>query len=424
MPVTFLIFLAYEQLYVKRLSLWDEIRELIKAVVASLVIILAITTLGKLTQHISRLTILLLGMYSIALYPIFRVTGKKLLYKMGLWKENLVIIGAGKAGREIAKGIDSERHLGYNIIGFLDDDIRKIGKVIVVNRVKYKVFGKTRHFRKFVNLMNISTVIIAIPSFSIEALSKVTNNVQKYTKRVLLIPDLKGIALLNTELHHLFMQQLFLLKINNNLKSFFNRFIKRSSDLILSTLMVPLLLPLIAVISVLIRCDSAGPVFLIQDRIGKNKRLFKCLKFRTMQVNADEVLKSYLGSSEKALAQWSTYKKLKDYDPRLTRIGKFLRRTSLDELPQIFNVLKGEMSWFGPRPYLPNEEAEMNDCIDLILLTRPGITGLWQVSGRNDLSFKDRLKLDAWYVLNWSLWLDIVILFKTIRVVLKREGAY
>jgi undecaprenyl-phosphate galactose phosphotransferase len=131
-----------------------------------------------------------------------------------------------------------------------------------------------------------------------------------------------------------------------------------------------------------------------------------------------------LENNGEALAQWNKYKKLKDYDPRLTKIGKFLRRTSLDELPQIFNVLKGEMSLFGPRPYLPDEECEMNDCIDLILLTRPGITGLWQVSGRNELAFKDRLKLDAWYVLNWSLWLDIVILFKTIRVVLSREGAY
>ncbi|MBI4689726.1 MAG: undecaprenyl-phosphate galactose phosphotransferase WbaP [Nitrospirae bacterium] len=423
-PVTFLVFLAYERLYVKRLSFWDEIKELIKALTISIVVILAISTLGRLTDRISRLTVILLGFYSFLIYPFTRFIGKKILYKVGLWKENLIIIGAGRAGLEIAKGLDSERYLGYNIIGFLDDDKNKIGKEITVGGKQYKVFGKIKNFKKFVGLLNISTVLIAVPSFSIEELSSLTNNVQRYAKRVLLIPDLKGIALVNTELYHLFMQQMFLLKINNNLKSMFNRGIKRSFDIAFSILFLPLLLLGVGIIGVLIRLDSKGPIFLVQDRIGKAKKIFKCVKFRTMYMNAEEILDDYLKNNYEAIEEWNKYKKLKNYDPRVTKIGKFLRKTSLDELPQIFNVLKGEMSLFGPRPYLPEEDRDMRDYSDLILLTQPGITGLWQVSGRNDLEFEDRLKLDAWYVLNWSLWLDIVILFKTIKVVLKMEGAY
>jgi len=420
----FLIFLSYERLYVKRISFWDEIKELIKALTISIVVVLAIATLGKLTEKISRLTIIFLGCYSILVYPAFRLIGKKVLYRIGLWKENLIIIGAGKTGIEIAKGIEEERHLGYNIIGFLDDDMNKIGRKIEIGNGKYKIFGKIKNFKKFVSMLNISTVIIAIPSLSLERLSGLTNNVQRYTKRVLLIPDLKGIALVNTELYHLFMQQMFLLKINNNLKSLFNRAVKRSFDIVFSVLFLPLLLLIVGIIGLLIRLDSRGSAFLVQDRIGKNKKIFKCIKFRTMYVNSDEIIEDYFKNNNEAVEEWNRYKKLKNYDPRVTRVGRFLRKTSLDELPQIFNVLKGEMSLFGPRPYLPAEDKDMKDYSDLILLTQPGITGLWQVSGRNDLEFEDRLKLDSWYVLNWSLWLDIVILFKTIKVVLKMEGAY
>jgi undecaprenyl-phosphate galactose phosphotransferase len=143
-----------------------------------------------------------------------------------------------------------------------------------------------------------------------------------------------------------------------------------------------------------------------------------------MYVNADEMLSGYLEKNAAAKAEWGRYKKLRDYDPRVTPVGKLLRRTSLDELPQIFNVLAGDMSFVGPRPYLPEEEKDIGEFSELIFLASPGITGLWQVSGRNILDFEERLKLAVWYVLNWSLWLDIVILFKTIMVVLKKEGAY
>jgi Undecaprenyl-phosphate galactose phosphotransferase WbaP len=423
LPVIFISFIIYERLYINKLPFWDETKELLKAIFASTIAILAIITLGNMSGKISRLTILFLWISGLFFFPLFRLIGKKTLHALGLWSESVIIIGAGSAGVETAKGINADIHLGYHVIGFLDDD-DTIGKDVLINGVSYKVFGKIKHFRKFVKLLNISTVIIAIPSLSVEKLSELTNEIQKYTKSVLLVPDVKGIALTNTELYHLFMEQLFLLKINNNLKSPVNRFIKRTFDLSLSVVLLPMLLPIIALISLLIILDSRGPAFHIEDRFGKNRSYFKCVKFRTMYLRHDKLLKAYLASHPEMAVEWQAYKKLKGYDPRVTRIGSLLRKFSLDELPQIFNVLIGEMSLVGSRPYLPREENDMKQHIDTILLTPPGITGLWQVSGRNKLTFDARLRLDAWYVLNWSLWLDIVILFKTIRVVLKKEGAY
>ena len=423
LPVIFLLFIAYERLYVKKLPFWDETKELLKAISASTIAILAIITLGKMVGEISRLTVLFLWGFGLVFFPLFRLTGKKVLYAAGLWKDNVIIIGAGSAGLQTAKGITADIHLGYHVIGFLDDD-EQIGKQVSVGGRTYRIFGKIRHFRKFVRLLNISTVIIAIPSLSNEKLSELTNEIQQYTKSVLLVPDVKGVALTNTELYHLFMEQLFLLKINNNLKSPFNRFVKRCFDLLLSLLLLPILIPVIAFLALLIRLDSPGPVFHIEGRFGKGKSIFNCIKFRTMFLNNEELLDAYLKTNPDAAGEWREYKKLKGPDPRVTGIGAFLRKTSLDELPQIFNVLKGQMSLVGSRPYLPREEKDMVFYIDMILLTPPGITGLWQVSGRNRLTFDDRLRLDAWYVLNWSVWLDLVILFKTVKVVINKEGAY
>src|SRR5208337_1323635 len=164
MPLIFIVAIAYEKLYIKRLSLWDETRAMIKAVIASVIVIFAIVSLGKLSDLISRLVIVFLSLYGLVMFPTFRLLGKKVLSAIGLWREYVIIIGAGKAGIETAQGIVREAHLGYKIIGFLDDADEKKDMEIRIDNSTYKVFGKARHFRKFVNLLHISTVIIAIPS--------------------------------------------------------------------------------------------------------------------------------------------------------------------------------------------------------------------------------------------------------------------
>ncbi|HCN8764897.1 TPA: sugar transferase, partial [Escherichia coli] len=158
-------------------------------------------------------------------------------------------------------------------------------------------------------------------------------------------------------------------------------------------------------------------------RIGKGGKIFKCLKFRSMVTNSKEVLEDLLSKDIQAKQEWEATFKLKN-DPRITKIGHFLRRTSLDELPQLFNVLKGEMSLVGPRPIITAELEKYNDEVAYYLLSKPGMTGLWQVSGRSDVDYETRVYLDTWYVKNWSMWNDIAILFKTIGVVLKKDGAY
>jgi undecaprenyl-phosphate galactose phosphotransferase len=424
LPVVFISFIAYERLYIKNLSFWDETHELLKAVTVSMITVLAVLTVGRMTPDISRLTVFFLWLYGLFLFPFFRFIGKRILYRTGLWKENVIIIGAGKAGIAAAKGIQAEIHLGYHVIGFLDDADDKIGTELSISDKRYRVFGKTKNFSKFVRMLNISTIIIAIPSLRIEKLTELTNNIQKYAKNILLIPDLKGIALTNTELHHLFFQQLFLLKINNNLKSPYNRFIKRTFDLAVSILFMPVLIPFICMLGLLIKLDSPGPVFYRHKRVGRNRKAFGVYKFRSMFRDSRERLEKILKTDPEAKKEWETSFKLRN-DPRITRMGAFLRKTSLDELPQIFNVLKSEMSLVGPRPVIDEEITKYyKECADYYHLVRPGITGLWQVSGRNDVDYDVRVRLDTWYVLNWSVWLDVLMLLKTIRVVLKREGAY
>ena len=202
------------------------------------------------------------------------------------------------------------------------------------------------------------------------------------------------------------------------------RIVKRSIDIIAGIVGCILLIP-ITILVLLIRIikkENTGPVFYTQLRIGKNGKQFRMYKYRSMCMNADETLKKYLEENDDARKEYKKYKKLKN-DPRITKIGKFLRKTSLDEFPQFINVLKGDMSLVGPRPYLPREKEEINGFFKYITSCKPGITGLWQTRGRSNTTFTDRLSMDMEYYYNHSLKQDIKLIYKTVRNVLKKEGA-
>jgi Undecaprenyl-phosphate galactose phosphotransferase WbaP len=202
-----------------------------------------------------------------------------------------------------------------------------------------------------------------------------------------------------------------------------HQWLKRIMDLALILAGLPILLPLFLILIVAVKMSSPGPVFYRQARVGRDGRRFHAWKFRTMVHNADEILHDYLSRFPELQAEWKNDHKLKN-DPRITPIGSLLRTTSLDELPQLWNVATGEMSLVGPRPIVSEEIVKYGNMFDLYQRVTPGITGLWQVSGRNDTSYAERLELDRYYVRNWSLWLDLFILFRTVRTVLLREGAY
>ncbi|MEM7650461.1 MAG: sugar transferase [Pseudomonadota bacterium] len=200
------------------------------------------------------------------------------------------------------------------------------------------------------------------------------------------------------------------------------RIFKRGTDILSATALVPVLGLVIIGVSALIKRDG-GCIFYSQKRIGRNGEAFQCLKFRTMVPNAEQALEDYLSQNPDCRDDWNTYKKLKN-DPRITLVGKFLRKFSLDELPQIINVLKGEMSLVGPRPILENERHFFAESYQDYLSVKPGITGLWQVSGRNEKTFVERVELDSEYVRNWTMLSDVSIIFKTFAVVFSGRGAY
>jgi Undecaprenyl-phosphate galactose phosphotransferase WbaP len=201
------------------------------------------------------------------------------------------------------------------------------------------------------------------------------------------------------------------------------RFAKRMIDSILTLVALITLLPLLLVIALVVRLTSKGPVFYSQPRLGQNETHFRAWKFRTMVADADAALANHLASNPTARREWQQDHKLKR-DPRITTIGRILRKTSLDELPQLWNVLQGEMSLVGPRPIIDEEIRKYGDAYEIYSRVRPGITGLWQVSGRNNTTYQERVALDVFYVRNWSLWLDLYILASTVRVVVLQEGAY
>ena len=202
-----------------------------------------------------------------------------------------------------------------------------------------------------------------------------------------------------------------------------NLIIKRLMDVTAILITMPIVLPVVIILAIMTKCTSKGPIFYGHKRIGKNGKEIKCWKFRSMCVNSQEILEQILANDPVRRAEWEKDRKFQD-DPRVTKFGKFLRKTSLDELPQLFNILFGDMSLVGPRPVTEPELVKYGKYKDYVLSVVPGLTGLWQVSGRSDTGYEERISFDTYYIQNWSIWLDIWILIKTVWVVLKGKGAY
>jgi undecaprenyl-phosphate galactose phosphotransferase len=353
---------------------------------------------------------------SIMFMPLIRLRVKRFLYTAGMMRRKILIVGSGEAAQSAYKAITNEPNLGYEVVGFIDDApaAEKIGC--------FKVHHGTDKIERYINSAEIHDVVVAKPELEKDKLINLINHIQHKAENTLFIPDIGGIAVSGTELRHFFREQTMILEIRNSLAHPLTYTTKRLIDYMAGLLVFIISIPGLIYISRRIKKDSPGPAFLMQERIGKNGKPFMCYKFRTMYEDAEERLEEILATDPAAKEEWEKYWKLKN-DPRITKVGSWLRSTSLDELPQVLNILKGEMSLIGPRPYLPREREFLTEEGHIILRLPPGITGLWQVSGRSDTSYNFRLAMDSWYVKNWDLWLDVMIVFKTIGVVLNREGA-
>jgi Undecaprenyl-phosphate galactose phosphotransferase WbaP len=269
--------------------------------------------------------------------------------------------------------------------------------------------------------LQIPYAIVAMPGVPRDRLLPLIERYGRSFPHLLIIPDLFGISSLWVEPKDL--TGVLGLEVRQQLLLPGPRFTKFLLETGIAIVFSLLMLPLIAIVAILIKLDSPGPIFYGHRRIGRGGRSFTAWKFRTMVRNSDQVLSLYLSDNPQAQALWAQDRKLK-HDPRITRIGYFLRRSSLDELPQLWNVLCWEMSLVGPRPIVHDEVHHYEDKFDLYMRVLPGITGLWQVSGRNNTTYPERVNLDAYYVRNWSVWLDIYILLKTVWVVVRGDGAY
>jgi undecaprenyl-phosphate galactose phosphotransferase len=267
----------------------------------------------------------------------------------------------------------------------------------------------------------IDGIIVDAQTIEPSKILKIYEQAEGKVQDFFVIPALTQLQTSGVEIEQL--ENILLMKYRYNLLRTESRIVKRIVDFIIAGIGIILCVPLFIIISLLIKLSSKGPIYFVQERLGKDKKLFKCYKFRTMYLDAPQRLEKLLKSSPEAKSQWDKYLKITD-DPRTTSFGKLLRRISFDELPQLWNVIKGEMSLVGPRPYLPHEVEGLKQEMVIITKVTPGITGLWQVSGRSQLTFEERLKLDEYYVKNWTVWLDLVILLRTVKVFFKAEGAY
>jgi len=424
MPALLLVVLAYEGLYWRRAPYIDELRDIAKSVAMLTVMLFALVSIGRMSDLISRLTIVFMAPLAIVFLGIARYWGKIVLHRLGIGNQNLLIIGAYGASAKIKRELLSEKTLGYTFSGFVPLDSKQKNLMRRARPAELRFAGDMRELPSILSRSQIDCALIAAPELSPEKIGALTDRVHRYVRHLLVIPEMRSGALLNSELYHLFVNQLFLIKMRNTLSERGSRFTKMLFDYTLVLLALPFIVPVLLLIGLAIRATSPGPALFTQNRIGKNGETIKVYKFRSMYADAEKRLKDLLARDAAARAEWKKTIKLRN-DPRVTRLGAFLRKTSLDELPQLINVLKGQMSLVGPRP-VPQAELDERYAAraDYYKLVRPGMTGLWQISGRNDVSYEQRVNMDTWYVFNWSLYIDLVILYKTIGVVLKKRGAY
>jgi Undecaprenyl-phosphate galactose phosphotransferase WbaP len=416
LPV-FLLILSNEGTYSKRRLFWLELFYLYRAVAIVIFILFMAATLTHQIGYLSRLTVILTGCFMIFLFPLTRVIMKYLLFSFGSFKRRLMVIGTGASGAAIAEFLRMNRYLGYEIAGFLDDDPALKGEAI--NGIP--ILGTPDDLQAFCQSGLFDETLIAKPGLEWTKLMAIYRHCEGYSDEVKIMPDLYGIASIGSEIDA-FNENLVIsskISLNNG----WNIFIKRLFDLLFASLAFIVFLPLFLTLMAVISLEGGGSAFYTEKRVGRNGRPFTFIKFRTMYSDGEKRLKDYLDRSPEAREELETYDKLRN-DPRVTRVGRLLRRTSLDETPQLLNVIRGDMSLVGPRPLPPEKIDRLDDAAELILRARPGITGFWQASGRSGVSIETRLEMDIFYVRNWSLWLDFIILMKTIRVVLLQEGAF
>lgn len=397
----------------RELTIPRETWLVLKAVVFATLPVVVLLFLFKVVIF-SRLifTITLTGLFiSLSLWKIVKRYIVRKLVLRGFHNLNVLIIGAGRVGRMLIEEIKMHPYLGLKIVGFLDDF--KEGNGIVNG---YRVIGNINDFEKVVRQEFVDEVFVTIPS-QYKIVQSLISKGRELGVTLRIVPEFYDLLPGEIKLHHL--GSITLLGYHSKGIHGTDMFLKRLIDILVSGLLLLILSPLFLILTILIKLDSPGPVFYKSKRCGRKGEIFVFYKFRSMVKDADMILLSLRDKNEKK----GPIFKMKN-DPRVTWIGRFIRGFSLDELPQLWNVFKGDMSLVGPRPPTPEEVVNYDPWQMRRLEIKPGITCLWQVRGRSDLSFYKGVKWDIWYIDNWSFWLDLKILLWTLPAVFKTKGAY
>lgn len=395
---------------------WGEFTKVFLAVSAAIMFFVVWVFLSR-TLFFSRLIVLYawpIGIFFVFIGRLFLGQIQRWLFTYGLGVRSVVIIGQSVTAETLKRELESDQELGYNVInGLLKPDLEAL--------------------KSFLKNHSVDEIIVADSDLPTHLMLDLIALAEEYGIRFRLVPNLLDVKSTNVEVETL--AAVPILAFRQTPLGGWASIIKRIFDVILSGLALFLLSPIYVLIGLLVKLDSPGPVYYRHKRLGYNKKPFYLYKFRSMKLeycvgdsfqrkSDEEVFVKEL-KSKKLAQQFKKDQKLRsDQDPRVTRVGRFLRKTSLDELPQFFNVFLGQLSLVGPRPIIEDELERYGQYRHRLFIVKPGVTGLWQVSGRSDMPYADRVKLDMYYIENWSLWTDFVILVKTFFVVLFRKNAY
>ncbi len=395
--------------------LFDDLYGLLNATTTAIMVMVVMVFFYRRLFY-SRFIFIYAGILIIFLLGLARVVRNMVLARMratGQGVDRVLIIGAGEVGRTVMRNLIAQPELGYRVVGFLDDDPAKSGADIGPIRA----LGSLDALPEAIAANDISQVIITLPWQYHRKVIRLVTEAEQSGIRARVVPDLFQLSLGGVDVEAI--NGIPLISVKGSALTGFNKALKRATDVIITGTALVLISPLWGLIALAIKLDSPGPILFRQERIGLRGKPFTVLKFRSMRVNAEEELEKLRARNEAAGPLF----KMKD-DPRRTRVGRFIRRTSLDELPQLINVWRGEMSIVGPRPGLASEVAQYQDWHRTRLNVLPGITGLWQVSGRSELTFDEMVMLDIYYAENWTLGMDLRIMLRTVPQFIFGDGAY
>lgn len=372
-----------------------ELELMSKATTLAFILLTTLSYLNKSFLVFPRSLFLLAWLICLILLPIFRFIARNLLSRMPIYGIPVTVFGDGKWAVDVISSLNRVRRLGWRPV-------------------------PDKPVKEYVPQKNNHSGVIAILAYEQEVpVAQKIRDLSHFFRKVVVVEETNNYGSLWVEVRDL--DSFMGLEYQYHLLSRANRLTKKVIDIVGTLFLLVILSPLMLIVAVLIKLDDKGPVFYKQGRLGKDFKNINIYKFRSMVQDADQRLKELLDNNPVAKERYIKYHKL-EKDPRITRVGRFIRRFSIDEFPQLFNVIKGEMSLSGPRAYLPSELEEMASYAATILRVNPGMTGWWQVLGRHNTSFQKRLQMDEYYISNWSFWMDVYIFLKTVGVVVFGKG--